>query len=458
MTLPIKTKKSLLADSTLLKSIGLSSVTKYSNILIQNSQNLYNLSQIKTNSDKYYYLQKLVASQQGVINWFNIFQVAVKEHEQKEAKGQSSIISLMDVMDRDDGCYVDSDDIIQKTQSNVINILNYKQCQLILPLLFSTIRLCHWDFPHNLTSNACNSSCITSLVQDNQREQLYFWNQFCDFSIFFRIDIENKIVTDVRDLTPKFTNFLKNESIDRYNLLAMEPKGNECHLLIEYKKHIYHISKSFDSNEFKMNHILDDSCIGGMNVEYTLISSASALYQCETILCGNCSTDDEQMHYMNLKRYNKQGNWLSFANIQSKYCLHFDCCVLVKGNYGVLFRSDCIYIIDYKKGTLTQIEDISLLSDNGNSIGQYFAILQADSEQESALKIGGFVRKIIQSTSSFIRYPPQYLLQLIEMYHCKETIFLLRQSNGEYPYIQEPNGDYNYWELNVDDIFNETIV
>ena len=159
----------------------------------------------------------------------------------------------------------------------------------------------------------------------------------------------------------------------------------------------------------------------------------------------------------NLKRY-KRGDWLSFANIQSKYCLHFDCCVLVKGNYGVIFRSDCIYIIDYKKGILlTQIEEISLLCE-ANSIGQYFAILQADSEKESELKIGGFVRQIIQSSSSFIRYPPQYLIQLIEVFYSNEKIYLLRQSSGEYPYIHESNGDYNYWVLNVDDIFNKSIV
>ena len=447
----------MLTDPTLLlqkKIQPLTSVNaQYSNILIQNSSNIYNLCQIKSNRQKCYQLQKLVVSKDP-IHWFNVLKVAVQEDTYTNVP---TIITLMDAMDHNDGCYVDSKNITQKSQSKVIDIFNYKQCQLVLPLLFSTIRLCHTEFS---MYNKNHTSCITTLVQDANRDRLYFWNQFCNFCMFFYIDIENQTVTDVEELTPIFTRFLGKESkiTERTDIhfLAMEPNATECNILLEYKTRIYHVSHSLDSNQFKLNHVFSE--LNSMNVEYTLISSPAALFKCETILCGNCSSDDKQTHCMKLTRY--QGKqWVSFLNVESKFCLHFDCCIFVKGGYIIIFRTECIYIVDCKTGIL--LSQISLLNSfKINCIGQYFAILQSESEQESDIKIGGFVREITKS-SKFLPYPPQYLLQLILIYYNNEKIHLLRKHDGyildqnKDDYIFESNGNYYCWILNVDDIFNQ---
>ena len=82
--------------------------------------------------------------------------------------------------------------------------------------------------------------------------------------------------------------------------------------------------------------------------------------------------------------------------------------------------------------------------------GKYKAILESETDDKIRIKINGYTRRIIKSSDRAIRYPPQYLIELMMSYYSYEKIYLFKVYASCNPCI--------LWILNVDEIFNDLII
>ena len=420
----------------------------YQQIIIQNASTMYSLVQTKPchcldiASDLItFYLQRFDNST-DIPYWKNIFQI------------QTMSNSLH--------YYLDSH---LPNETNLMNLFNYKQCQLLFPVLFpqtsSTSFLNNNDYPMGSYSR------LTCIVDSNisNKERLYIFKRFCvqtyysryiddDInSILMAIDLQNDVVTGVLNLNDLLKKFLLNNFMDDIDttkmvIWDMKNKGNQCHMLIQFynqsKPTIYHITHNIDSDKFEL--LGEYPQPQRIDCRIIMISTGSILFVSEKA---------SVQKNIQFRWYDEKGNkWLSIGNnIQFKmHRMNLDCCVFVKGNYGVIFTSISdndditshgIFIVDLNQNRLIHAAKQCHLCGYWDYEGPYKAILQSAKAQDIETMMGGFIRDIIRLDNN-MRFPPHYLIKLLTKYYSKEKIYLIKKVDME---------DF-VWILNVDDLFS----
>ena len=146
----------------------------------------------------------------------------------------------------------------------------------------------------------------------------------------------------------------------------------------------------------------------------------------------------------------KYDEYKNASQISLKHRLKFECCIMIKGNYCVMFAVDAIYLLNMKTLILSPCK--SSFSNPDKHLYDYLydsirVIVKRNSVCEEMFIMAGFIRCLMrQNLISMYRYPPNYLIRLMTTYYCDEEIYLMRMSNLD-------RTDYYVWKFNVDNLF-----
>ena len=122
--------------------------------------------------------------------------------------------------------------------------------------------------------------------------------------------------------------------------------------------------------------------------------------------------------------------------------------IWIKGDHFLIFKKDSICVLHLKSKSIINTLYLSNYTNMAPS-GKYKAILESETDDKIRIKINGYTRRIIKASDRDIRYPPQYLIELMMSYYSYEKIYLFKVYASCNPCI--------LWILNVDEIFNVMI-
>ena len=242
--------------------------------------------------------------------------------------------------------------------------------------------------------------------------------------------------------------------ITSYKIFAFQELNQECHFWARINKNacMVHLRHNNNNNKVEIVNFVPEEDKYNFDANNLIISNnTNILYHLE---------NNHRINTLTIRKYNvkiqnndkilQNDDWEQHTSlITLKHKLQIACCVMIKGHYCVLIAIDGIYLLNLKNLTVNRCES---MGNPDKHLYDYLydsiqVILKQKTQSEQMLLMAGFIRTILKAYHiSMYKYPPNYLIRLMTMYYCNETMYLMRKSNLIFRH-------FFIWKFNVDNLF-----
>ena len=296
------------------------------------------------------------------------------------------------------------------------------------------------------------------------------------------------------NMTKEYVHHLRIEGLMNYQ--------NKCHMLLKYRnyqleiEHVIHCYHNIDDNELVITQISEDKKITqvhvhrilqmdqspgnvSISVDQRLLSNETTAYAMNSVLGGflEVLNNLNQLHpIVNISKYNnKKQEWSKTSILNEKIykkspnkpvsdIILFGEMILIENNIILKIHKNVIYKIDILNGgEQVKICDIMLPSTTRYDDIHFHSLFFENSQYEKEIIINGYVRNL---KKELLKYPPQYLLKIIILYYCSQTLYLMRyytvisnendETKSTEEKIQEKQMELHIWELDIDTALTST--